>query len=114
MKLKTTFRLILVLAVLTLTLPSRHTSATCTLPACDLGRIFFESNFTDEIGYINITCFGTYQSGSRSNYYDHTEYADCGNGQGYCAGIDYRCAQGIKIDAVPAQYIGTSCPKYVP
>ena len=114
MKLKVMTLGLLVSAALTLMLMSRQSQATCLLPACSLLREYYaDDTFDQEIGVWNITCHYTSQSGVRSNYYDHTEFGECGNGYGGCAGVDYRCSNGIIIGSNSLAYIGQPCTRYV-
>lgn len=114
MKLKVATLGFLIMAALTLMLLSQPRSASCALPACDLEREFYSNNtFSVLVGSYHVTCNGIIQWGSKTNYYDHTEYGDCGNGYGTCGGVDTRCSNGVIIWASAPGYVGNSCTKYV-
>ena len=115
MKLKvTTFGVVSVIALtLAVALRPTRSSAACTLPACDLERMFYSDNtFTNQVGSIHITCQGGVQWGSKTNHYDHEEYGDCGHGYGTCGGVDFRCSNGVIISASDYRYVGLTCPTY--
>lgn len=114
MKLKVMTLGLLVSTVLTLMLMPRQSQATCSLPACSLLREYYaDDTFDQEIGVWNITCYYTSQSGVRSNYYDHTEFGECGYGYGGCSEGSYRCSNGTIIGSTSPAQIGQPCTRYV-
>jgi hypothetical protein len=93
---------------------SHKIAAARALPACDLERMFFsDDTFIDDVGSYHITCYGTNYWGARTNYYEHTEYGECGYGYGTCSGVDFRCSNGTITWASVAAYVGQPCTKYV-
>src|SRR5215470_246343 len=83
----------------------------CALPACELERVYYsDDSFTNVVADYYVSCSsGVHRSGHSTYYYDHIEYGDCGNGQGTCGGVNFRCSNGTTIDASDPRYIGQHC-----